>query len=206
MEKINLNALQTSPILWNKIILWSLDFSTLYAEKLIPEINFKDWFYNGIIETDEVSMLKEFNKEKENNFSKINCFNNVFYINDFGGKVRKKSLIELKDTLNYNESSQIFYEFRIGDLNHFISFYFQNWQIFDRDIYWQSWQLYFEFIISKNNKVLGDIFKMTWLMIFNRLDLTSESFEYVIQYKKFKNMIEFLNQECQQIINSLKEK
>lgn len=196
----NINSLEISPQVWWDAINHGYNIADSLSKLILPDLDFKKWFKDGEVSNDStilsltepltIHLDKEYSKAVKNDY-----FFEVIFTNDKGVRFSAKTIEELISNPNYKATTQIFYVYRIYDLNHFVTLYFQHWLLFDTYEFWVKWQLYFDFLVSKCDKKLGGLFLYMWSTIFGRLDRYSYAFKNVDQYKKFRDRLDDITEQ-----------
>jgi hypothetical protein len=199
-HQANINALDISPQVWWDAINHGYSIAEGISEVLLPDFGFKKWFNDGEISHESLDLSLEeplaihLNKEYSKAISNSYFFKVAFTTKN-GVTISAKTLDELITNPNYTEKTKVFYTYRIYDLNHFVTLYFQHWLLFDTYEFWVKWQLYYDFIVSKCDTTLGGLYQYMWSTILWRLDRYSHAFKDVEQYKKFRDKLEDITEQ-----------
>jgi hypothetical protein len=151
-------------------------------------------FWGSLHDPLAIQLDKEYSKAISNSY-----FFKVAFTNKTGVTFSAKTLDELITNPNYTDKEKVFYTYRIYDLNHFVTLYFQHWLLFDTYEFWVKWQLYYDFIVSKCDTTLGGLYQYMWSTMLWRLDRYSHAFKDVEQYKKFRNQLEHITEQSKNI-------
>lgn len=194
-KSYNFNALQLSPITWHGAIAHGINLSAAFSNLLQPKSNFTNWLESGEIEFNSLNISGynfnsvhhdiEYARSVENDY-----YHKVGFKNELGNAVLDDSIDKLRKHPLFNEKKEIFYVFRISDLNHFVSLYFQHWLLFNTFYYWSRWQLYFDFIVKQSTEINAQLYQYMWTCIFGRIEGYTYCFENVDQYKLFRDKYE----------------
>lgn len=189
----NLKALYFSPQFWWEAIEGSIYLTENFGKELLPNFDYRKWLKEDTIENDSIQLYEDdevnirFKNYEYSNAAENEYFFKVCATNKYGHKVAEYSIDELNKKHDLPETPNYFYSFKIKDLNHFASMYFQNWLLFDTYRDWVRWQLYYDFIISKLDGTLKGLYQYMWSVILEDVNLQHHLFKDVKQYKKFRD-------------------
>lgn len=197
---ININGLEISPVIWADGIQAGIEWSDGFSKLLLPRVNFKNWIKNGEINHDSLDISfsdfqhvyvdKEYAEAIRNSY-----YYKVGFTNDYKVKEIKATLEELQKLPTYKDEKELFYIFKMQDLDHLVSLYFQHWLIFNEFKYWVKWQLYYDFIVKKSEKIIAGLYQYKWAVTLRRIESYTHAFGTVEQYKQFRDKLDDINKE-----------
>jgi hypothetical protein len=205
-NKINLSGLQISPMIWRDAINASTDLTHEFSKLLLPNSYFKKWLEAGEIEHESLNISFEepiivATKDEFTRAIRNDYFYKVGFIDKHKTKHVKTAMEELTSLPTYKEEHKLFYIYKVKDLDHFVSLYFQHWLIFNTYFYWVRWQLYLDFIIKKSEKTIGGLYEYKWAMALGRIEGCTHAFETVDQYKQFRDKLDRMTESSKFVEN-----
>ena len=184
-------------MIWFEGINSGTEYARVFSELLLPDFNFKEWLTKGEIEHDSLNIsfadLRNVLADKDYAEAiKNNYYHKVGFINDHRVKETKSSIEELKKLPTFKDDKEFFYTFRIKDLDHLVSLYFQHWLIFNSYHFWVKWQVYYDFIVRKSEKLIGGLYQYRWTVTLGLIESYTHAFDTVDQYKQFRDKLDSL--------------
>ncbi|MDN4011063.1 hypothetical protein QX233_01175 [Chryseobacterium gambrini] len=200
-----------SPQIWWSAMDRGIEFTNHLAKDFIKDFNFKNWLRTGSIEHSsleihQIAQLEDTLGDKYEYLQNNEYYHRVFFKNNFGINIYANTIEDLRQKAFDNKNTQIQYEFRIDNLNHFITFHFNNWLNFETYEDWFRWRLYYYFLVNKLDGQLSRIYNYYWSIVLGELNLYTNFFNSVEQYKKFRDEYEEINKESEIIFREYQEK
>ncbi|MNU15312.1 hypothetical protein D3C71_34420 [compost metagenome] len=207
----NMKKIDFSPQIWWSAMDRGVELTGHLAKDLIKDFNFKDWLRRGAIEHNsleihKVSQLDDVLGHQYEYLQYNEYYNRVFYNTNFDKKIYGNTIDDLQRNVIDNKKIEIKYEFRIDNLNHLITFHFNNWLNFDTYEDWFRWRLYYYFLINKLDIQLKGIYNYYWSTILGQLNLYTNFFKSIEQYKKFRDEYEEINKNSEIFFLEYQEK
>ncbi|HMI79739.1 MAG TPA: hypothetical protein VK484_13160, partial [Ferruginibacter sp.] len=206
----NLKALYFSPHFWWTNIERGVYLADAFGKEIIPDFEFRKWLRDEKVEHDSTIIHQEgdhtyFINPEYGEAIKNDYFFEVFATSKYGHKVTARSVEDLYSKHQVDEKAKMSYSFKVDDLTHFISMYFQNWLLFDTYYDWVKWQLYYDFLLSKLDNPLKELYQYMWTIVLNQVELQHNLFKDVAQYKKFRDKLDSITKESNFIENKITE-
>jgi hypothetical protein len=208
---IEINGLNFSPFFWWKTIERAVEFSDFMGKSLIDGFSFRDWLKNEILEHSSVDiydesesgqiMTTDYRKATTNDY-----FFEVYTTNIYGHKVTDKTIEGLKKKHDINEDSEIWYRFKVDELNHFATLHLQKWLAFENHYDWIRWHLYYDFVSSKLSEYKKGLYTYCWSIIFKEVEFQTNFFNSVEQYKQLRDKSDQLMEQSNYIEHDAREK
>ena len=206
----NFKALYFSPHFWWTNIERGVYLTDAFGKEIIPDFEFRKWLRDEKVEHDSTILHQEdenifFRNPEYAEAIKNDYFFEVFATSTYGHKVTARTIEDLHNKHSVDAKAKISYSFKVDDLTHFISMYFQNWLTFDTYYDWVKWQLYYDFLLSKLDKPLKELYQYMWTVILNQVEFHHTLFKDVAQYKKFRDKLDEITKESDFIEKKITE-
>jgi hypothetical protein len=204
----NFKDLYFSPHFWWTNIERGVYLADSFGKEIIPGFEFRKWLRDDKIEHDSTTIHQEgdnifFTNPEYAEAIKNDYFFEVFAKSKYGHKVTARNIEDLYGKRHVDKNEKISYNFKVDDLTHFISMYFQNWLLFDTYYDWVRWQLYYDFLLSKLESPLKELYQYMWTVIFIQVEFHHSLFKDTGQYKKFRDKLDDITKESDFIENKI---
>lgn len=199
-EGINLNALNFSPHFWWKYIERAIYLTDSFGQELISGFSFRNWLLDDYIEHTSLNLYDEnldgrIVTPEFRNMVTNDYYHEVIAINNYGNKVKAKTIEELYSIHSIPDNTELSYNFKVEDLNHFATLYFMKWLIMPTQFNFVRWQLYYDFIVSKLNEDHAELYHFMWASLLGEVNFNHKFFDSVEQYKKFRDRLDDINKK-----------